>query len=102
MLTYEECGSMLAVKPSHKLTYNTTLRKLNGDTFAVRFYNTDILLIHRDGSYTLNSGGFRTVTTKQRLNEFSPARVHQTKREWLVGNVEFTDGMRVSGNGDPA
>jgi hypothetical protein len=48
------------------------------------------------------------VTTKDRLNKYSPALVYQEQWEWYVGRewqgekcVPFRDGMLVDGEGHP-
>lgn len=79
-----------------KLCHNTRLVQLDADTWGVQFHNTIVIRIHRDGSYTLNSGGYRTVTTKKRLNLYGPVRVSQRAFEWFAGDVPFTDGMKVT------
>jgi hypothetical protein len=46
----------------------------------IRLHNTDILVFPKAGGFTIDTGGFNTVTTRDRLNKFLPAG-------WLV----FTD-----------
>ena len=84
---------------------NTRLFK-RGEDYAVRLHNTDVVTIHSDDTYTLNTGGWRTVTTKERINRFSPARVYSDKKVWLVktgfgeyGGSLFEDGMKVTKRG---
>jgi len=93
-----------------KLANNTYLHETQ-DGIAVRLHNTDIVTIHPDNTYTLNSGGWQTVTTKARINEFSPARLGQDKGIWYlyVGagagwskeRVAFHDGVKVDASGKP-
>lgn len=40
---------------------------------VIRFYYTDIIIYHADGSFTLNTGGWHTQTTVARLNTYNPA-----------------------------
>jgi hypothetical protein len=106
MLTYQNGVEMLARRHNRKLGNNTYLSRLDDATLAVRLHATDVVLIHADGTYTLNSGGWRTVTTKERLNNYSPARVSQKKNVWYVhhstGTVAYQDGMKVNHDGAPA
>lgn len=92
-----------------RLAGSTILHMIDEDTYAIRLYNTDIVKIHRDGTWSLATGGWNTPTTKERINRFSPARVFQEK--WVVyvqsGNGwdksrrhELVDGIRVNANGD--
>jgi hypothetical protein len=81
-----------------KVANNTYLYPAN-DGIAVRLHATDVVVIHPDNTYTLNSGGWRTVTTKARINEFSPARVSSHNGIWYAGEYPFVDGIRVDANG---
>lgn len=87
------------------------IRRRNGD-IAVQYHLTDVVTAHVDGTFTLYSAGYRTSTTKSRMNTFSPARVYQTKGVWKldvgVGQPHreaskdflFIDGITVDRNGD--
>jgi len=44
----------------------------------------------------LYSGGYRTATTKSRINEYSPAKIYQKKFQWFIGDKQFLDGVRVN------
>jgi hypothetical protein len=50
-----------------KLSHNTYVRE-DGDAIVVKFHATDIIRISPDGTVTLDTGGWRSVTTKQRMN----------------------------------
>jgi hypothetical protein len=80
---------------------NNTYLYPHKDGIAVRLHQTDVVVIHPDNTYTLNSGGWQTVTTKDRMNEYSPARVCQSKGVWYVDGYPFVDGMKVDANGKP-
>jgi hypothetical protein len=41
-----------------------------GRDIAIRYHETDIITIHPDGSRTLDTGGWLTVSTKTRLNAY--------------------------------
>ena len=71
-----------------------------GDDIAVLFHGTAVVTYHPDGSVTLDSGGWLTSTTKQRINAYTRAPVYSVKGKWLVGvpgggKVPFRDGIRV-------
>lgn len=70
----------------------------NGDVRII-LHSTTIVTIHADNTYTLNSGGWRTSTTKDRINKYSPARLYQRKFEWFVmvegKPVEFYDYITI-------
>lgn len=72
---------------------------LNG---TMQLYRTTIAL-WCDGLLTLHSGGYRTVTTKERLNGVLARmgyQIRQRKGQWYVYNsqteesVLFTDGIQ--------
>lgn len=73
-----------------------------GAEYYIRFHNTDIIWI-AENSFTLYNGGYFTKTTKERLNEFSPARLFQEKKKWYIadenGKHTFFDGITVDNNG---
>ena len=81
-----------------KVDNNTYLYPVN-DGIAVRLHATNVVVIHPDNTYTLNTGGWRTVTTKDRINKYSPVRVHQRKYEWYITmngkEYPFIEGMVV-------
>lgn len=84
---------------------NTLIERVNETTITVRFHGTAIFRITSDGTITLNSGGYRTYTTKHRLNEIarlgqdgyeSVFSVHQKDFNWFVnGDTPFEDGMII-------
>jgi hypothetical protein len=53
---------------------------------AVRLHATDIVTFHRDGSISLDTGGWLTVTTKDRMNRYLPApfSIFSDKGSWRV------------------
>jgi len=75
-------------------TGNTTVRFQDGRTI-VSLYATDIVDIDTsDNTITLNTGGWNTVTTKERMNAVlsafdSPYRVYQRDFQWHVGLVYY-------------
>ena len=57
-----------------RLAANVYLRPV-GDDFAVRYYDTDVVTICKDGSAILKHGGFITKSTAALIREFSPVEV---------------------------
>lgn len=100
-LTFEDCKALIATARNHadgKPMANNTRLYARLDCFALRLHDTDVLRIHPDG-WEINSGGWRTVTTKQRLNDFGPVGISQRDFTWYVGtptgDVPFVDWMFV-------
>lgn len=88
---------------------NNTVRytRANGDV-VVRLHLTDIITRHKNGTITLNSGGFRTLLVKDRIRRFSPAVIYSDRHAiWHVHSqtdhaappVPFFDGMKVDAEG---
>lgn len=101
MLTYEECAALMskARDPGNgKPLANNTRLYQRGSDYAVRYHYTDVVTVHPDGTYTLNTGGWETVTTKQRLNQFGPAHVYSAGKTggynypvWCVWDRDYND-----------
>lgn len=85
--TYESAAEVLQGRDSIKLGNNTWLERIDSgiDTaIAVRLHNTYIVRFQRNGEVTLHTGGYRTVTTKERLNQFTSKRIYQKNHQWFV------------------
>lgn len=88
---------------------NNTYAERKGDDVAIRLHTTDILTYKSDGSVVVTSGGWKTVTTKSRLNEYLPFgyAITQTKGVWYWAKYRqnnsditpFTDGDSISPDG---
>lgn len=60
----------------------------------VRYHATRVASLAPDGTITLRTGGWRTVTTKKRMNQAlatwgSPYRVYQEDHEWYVQPLPY-------------
>ena len=90
-----------------RLKGNSTIiwKGIDGDV-RIRYQDTDILTFLNDGKgwfelVRLNSGGFRTATTKRRIDTYISLfgwRLYENKREWAVSNGDalnqaFFDSM---------
>lgn len=98
-MRYTTACDKLNGRDTKKVANNTYLERIDSETIGVRLHRTHVVTIHADGSYRLNSGGWRTVTTKSRINDFAPVRLSQRRGEWYVehggGEVLFRDGMEI-------
>lgn len=110
MLTFREAEKLFATarnKSAGKpLCNNTRLHKRkNWDNdayyYAVTLHGTDVVEIYKDNQKILNSGGYRTHTTKERINTYGAGRVFQKDFVWYWSPsgskeiVRFEDGMVV-------
>ena len=84
-----------------KIANNTYIKSSANDSIVVQLHDTEIITILPDNVFVLNSGGWQTVTTKARINEFSPARIIQKNGLWLINGIPFQDGIRVDASGNP-
>lgn len=90
--TWEDADTLLGDRDSMKIGNNTWLhRSYVGDSedILVRLHSTYIIRYWGPNSsnpkhVTLHSGGYRTVTTKQRMNLLTNVRVTQENYEWFV------------------
>lgn len=94
-----------------KKTGKSIVKKIGNNTYkvnyptteAIRLHDTDILTFESD-HVTLNSGGWKTVTTKARMNQYLPTEVYinQKDYEWFVNDSRdntvkpFIDGMIIA------
>ncbi len=96
---------------SRKLANNTLVEKLDYDkhgglkSIGIRLHGTYVVIFHDGGLIELRSGGWRTVTTKQRINQLLPPglRLDQTDFDWTLsigngGRIDFVDGMQFYPN----
>lgn len=81
------------------------------DGVTVHYYHQSPIVVEADGTYLLDSHGYRTSTTKERLNRYLPRgyKVIQRDHVWYVeswdpdapyserepAREEFQDGMTI-------
>ena len=99
-MTHSEAIKMVRGKTnrdSRKVGNNTYAEILPDGSVGIMLHSTYVVKIHPDNSATLNSGGWHTSTTKDRINQYSPVRVYQRKGEWYLDNgTPYEDGMVVA------
>ena len=113
-MDYKEAKEILDAKHgdknSKKIANNTYLKRYDNGNIAVRLHKTDIILFKPNGAIELNSGGWKTVTTKARMNEFLPQQygIHQEKGVWYVSlnsnyskDLIFKDGLVLTSRTKP-
>jgi hypothetical protein len=98
-MTYLEAVMMVKGKTSasrRKIGNNTRAEILPDGSVAIILHATPVVTIHPNDSATLRSGGWRTSTTKNRINKYSPVKVYQRTHEWfLEDGTPFEDGIWV-------
>lgn len=104
--TYNELSDFIAhgrSKIDRKIE-NNTMARLGEDRIVIRFHSTDIAQILQDNTIILNSGGYKTFTTKDRMNKIlpNPFRIYQNAGIWYIWNyitkVEYPyiDGITIN------
>lgn len=101
-MNYAEAVKMVRGKTNRdtrKVGNNTYAEILPDGSVGIMLHSTYVVKIHPDDTYTLQSGGWQTLTTKDRINKYSPVRVYQRKYEWFVKlngkEYPFMEGMVV-------
>ncbi len=92
--------------PNQRKLANNTYAIRRGDDIAVRLHDTDVLTYALTGQVTYQTGGWWTVTTKDRMNAFGPDRwnVWSDRGTWFLHGPDlaepfrYWDGMQL----DPA
>jgi hypothetical protein len=95
MNSYKEAIEVLKNRTSKKLENNTYLIK-DGENIAIKLHQTNVVTYKPNGDIVLNSGGWKTVTTKDRINKYSNARIFQKNNQWFLGDFIFNDGVIIS------
>lgn len=108
-MNYEQAASRIKtarnMEAGKPLANNTRLFR-RGTDYAVQLHSTDIVTIHPDSTYTLNSGGWLTPTTKSRINDYIPGYgIYQRNGLWYIDadgqTYNYVDGLRIDANGKP-
>lgn len=102
IMTYEEIDKVLVGRNlmSKKYSNNTYLvRRDNDGNIALRYHQTDVVVYESNGDIILNSGGWYTKTTKERINAGimnTPLTMWQVKGRWYLSNKRCSDDMRIN------
>lgn len=92
---------------SRKLGNNTYAERRSDGGIAVKLHATDVVTHYPDGRAVYATGGWRTVTTKERMNSFGlpGVQVWSDRGAWFIGEtgypkddkafVPFADGVTV-------
>lgn len=98
------------IEHTERIKNNTYKVWLKDGTVIIRLHHTDIITMHPNGNVTLSSGGWETLTTKSRINEFIPFNnlyISQHDYIWYIEDVnnprkiyKFYDGITFDINGN--
>ena len=103
-MTHAEAVSMVRGKrnkDSRKVGNNTYAEIEYDNSVSIRLHGTKVVRFYPNGLVKLATGGWHTHTTKDRINQYSPVKVHQRKFEWFVTingkEYPFMENMVVQG-----
>lgn len=104
--TYESWDEYLGDKPKRTIKRSwmpTWAERMGDDVIAIGLNETYIMFFRPDNTVELRTDGWKTVTTKDRMNDYLPQgwHVYQEKREWYVRNWRtdevwpFAEGITI-------
>jgi hypothetical protein len=99
---YHQCRNCFCELTTRKGAYRDITIELDGK--ELNYYHQNLVVVkNEDNSYILDSCGYMTKTTKERINRYIPSgfRVYQEDFTWYIqkpnGKVqEFKDGMVIN------
>lgn len=98
-MTHAEATKMVLGKRNReqrKVGNNTYAYIENDGSVAIELHGTKVVVLYPNGLVKLNSGGWRTHTTKKRINQYSPVKVYQKNYEWFLSDgTPFEDKMVI-------
>lgn len=100
MLTYFQCQTLCGKRGSKRMHGRATylIERPDGD-FAVEYHSRPVVVIHKDGTYTLPCG-YKSATTKSRINEYSPVYVYQCRGTMYVKGLLYDPPMTFDADGN--
>jgi hypothetical protein len=105
IIDYTTAASYLGRKADRPLPGRTSrIVRRDDNTIAIRYQQTDVVTYRADGTIILNSGGWKTVTTKARINEYTRVRLYADKGQWFIAAAPaslYYDGMAINNDGQP-
>jgi len=97
---YSKADEALGDRRTKTIGNNTKLVRKNRD-IGVELHGNEVVRFYGGGEVGLSSAGYRTSTTKDRLNRYTPRGVNVVQRDgvWYVkrngSKTEFRDGMTI-------
>ena len=83
----------------------TRLVKVNSTTYGIQLYDTIVVRIHKDNTYSITPEGWTSKTTRDRIGYYSPVSISSNCGKLFLHSrtriIEFTEGIRVNSKGMP-
>jgi len=102
-MEYKEVDSRLQGRNFNLRKYaNNTYLERHGGHLSLRYHKTEVVKYFPNGDTVLDSGGWHTSTTKERINWGLPSgfSLSQDKGVWFLNSKAFQDGITIAPNGD--
>ncbi len=96
MYVFEKSRGKLETVKRRKLANNTYLID-NGKRRAIRLHSTDIVTEHGSDALRIDSGGWDSETTRDRIYSFTTCKVWRDKGVTYIDGQKLKDGMLVAG-----
>lgn len=104
--TYRELDAFIGNRTSRAVGNNTRAARRNAQAIAIQLHKTDIVTFFANGDVRFDTGGYRTVTTKARMNSYARplgASIYADRGQWWfatsAGRQPFVDGISISTGG---
>lgn len=101
-MQYDEAKALLKTARvqarGKKINHHTYIVPADNEAVAVRLHETNIVTFAPDGTITLNSGGWRTATTKERMNDAlrdHGVQITASNGMWYVGGSLFYENIAI-------
>ena len=96
MKDYTTAQEVLNNRTSRKLENNTYLKRIDDNTIGVLLHGTYVVT-YTPKKVILNSGGWLTPTTKDRINKYNPMYLTQKNSLWYMPDGSlFYDGITIT------
>lgn len=91
--TYQELDALLGNRESRKVGNNTYAERLGDGVIGIRLHQTHVVILSAT-RVVLNTGGWNTVTTKDRINTYLPQlwSLVQERGQWFLRLHVCTNG----------
>jgi len=86
-MNYAEAYALVSGKnnrKSRKIANNTRGYIEYDGSVSIELHSTKVVVLYPNGLVKLQTGGWMTPTTKDRMNQFGPVSVRQRKGDWYV------------------
>ena len=99
--SFHDALTLLGDADQRTVDRNTLLLPMPDGSIGLKFHRTVVLRFNPSGTITLDADGFRTSTTKERMNQALPEgfRIFQRANVWHLdtpsGTEDYSDGLTI-------